>query len=182
MKPDLPPQPSRPVPEAFRSLTWEELEKWTDSGSIKRGKGYVGNVSDEGITEEGRIVATVFGTDDYATELRFDDSGSMEGRCTCPVGHRCKHTVALILKCIDLLSAGKPLPLLDEDDDRLEYLREEAEWDDDFEDEYGEEEEDGDKDDDAAGGSGDRSSPVRLSPSRPASSHSRNTQDLIALQ
>ena len=168
MKPNLPPQPSCPVPEAFRSLTWEELEKWTDSGSIKRGKGYVGNVSDEGITEDGRIVATVSGTDDYATELRFDDSGSMEGRCTCPVGHRCKHTVALILKCIDLLSAGKPLPLLDEDDDRLEDLREEAEWDDDFEDEYGEEEEDGDKDDDAAGGSGDRSSPVRLSPSRPA--------------
>ena len=113
---------ARPVPEAFRTITWNDLEAWSDSRSVQRGKSYVGNVSDEGITAGGHIVATVSGREDYATEVWFDDEG-LQGRCSCPVGHRCKHTVALVLACIDRLNENRPLPLLDSDDERLEELQ-----------------------------------------------------------
>ena len=162
MNPALQEPPSRPVPKAFRILTWDDLEKWTDSGSIRRGRGYVGHVSDEGITEDGRIVATVSGREDYATELRFDETGELQGRCTCPVGHRCKHTVALALKCIDLLGAGKELPILEEDDERLEELREDGEWEDDEEEEpESDDENEAGGESDHAGDSWDGPPPVR---------------------
>lgn len=128
---------SRPVPGNFASFSWKDLDEWTDDGSIRRGKGYVSNVSDVAITKNGHVIATVSGTDDYATEVWFD-GGELEGRCSCPVGHRCKHTVALVLKCIDILAAGGSLPLADEDDDRLEELNEDGVWDgdDDFDDDF----------------------------------------------
>ncbi len=126
----LPLEGSRPVPGQFGSFTWEDLDVWTDAGSIKRGKGYVGNVSDVAITRNDHVIATVSGTDDYATEVWFDDKG-LEGRCSCPVGHRCKHAVALVLKCIDFLAGNQSLPLAEEFDDRLAELDEfDEDWDD----------------------------------------------------
>lgn len=136
----------RAVPERFRTWSWDDFAQWTDRGSVERGKSYVGNVEDEGMASDGRIVATVHGTHAYATEIRVDADGSVHGRCSCPVGSRCKHTVALILKCIGLLEKGQTLPSLDDDDWRLEELDEDgaSDWDDDGDDEWEEEDDAGD--------------------------------------
>lgn len=133
----------RRIPEQFRTWTWGDFAEWTDAGSVQRGKGYVGHVSDVAAGKDGRVVATVFGTHKYATEVRVDGEGQVEGRCSCPVGHRCKHTVALILKCIELLEAGKTVPPIEEDDWRLEKLGDEDDWDEDDEEDEDSEEEDG---------------------------------------
>ncbi len=134
----------RGIPERFRTWTWEDFAGWTDARSVQRGKGYVGNVSDVAVGKDGEIIATVSGTRNYVTEIRVDSEGRVEGRCSCPVGHRCKHAVALILKCIEMLESGRTLPPLGEYDWR--WARLDGDDDDMDEEEYEDEDKGGEED------------------------------------
>ena len=62
---------------------------------------------------DGGLVAEVHGSDTYYAKLRVDASGRLEGVCTCPVGVRCKHCVALALTAAKRLKAGDDFPEAD---------------------------------------------------------------------
>ncbi len=95
------------------SLTWDELCAWSDPRSVARGKGYLSRVGAPVLFPDGGLVAEVHGSDDYYAKLRVDASGRLEGVCTCPVGVRCKHCVALALTAAKRLKAGDDFPEAD---------------------------------------------------------------------
>lgn len=80
---------------------------WTDSGMISRGCGYLGNVKALAADESG-LFGEVDGTLRYYTKV-WREGEDFESVCTCPVGSRCKHSVALILKAKELLANGEVL-------------------------------------------------------------------------
>lgn len=86
------------------ALTWDELRNWSDARSVERGKGYLSHVEPPVLFPDSGLVSEVHGSDDYFAKHRVDASGRLEGVCTCPVGVRCKHCVALAL-ADELLSA-----------------------------------------------------------------------------
>lgn len=88
------------------ALTWDEMRQWSDSQSVERGQGYLRNVDSPVRIEDGSIVAEVHGGDDYYTRLWLDAGGNLHGDCSCPVGYRCKHAVALALVCAKLFKNG----------------------------------------------------------------------------
>ena len=87
-------------------LTWDELRDWSDPQSVARGKDYVCQVETPVVINDGSIVSEVHGSDDYYARLSVDGHGELRGECTCPVGARCKHTVALALVSAKMLKAG----------------------------------------------------------------------------
>ena len=87
-------------------LTWDELRDWSDPQSVARGKDYVCQVETPVVFNDGSIVSEVHGSDDYYARLSVDGHGELRGECTCPVGARCKHTVALALVSAKMLKAG----------------------------------------------------------------------------
>ena len=95
------------------ALTWDELREWSDARSVERGRGYLSRVEPPVLFPDGGLVAEVHGSDDYYAKLRVDASGRLEGVCTCPVGVRCKHCVALALTAAKRLKAGDDFPEAD---------------------------------------------------------------------
>ena len=95
------------------ALTWDELREWSDARSVERGRGYLSRVEPPVLFPDGGLVAEVHGSDDYYAKLRVDASGRLEGVCTCPVGVRCKHCVALALTAAKRLKAGADFPEAD---------------------------------------------------------------------
>ena len=95
------------------ALTWDELRDWSDARSVERGRGYLSRVEPPVLFPDGGLVAEVHGSDDYFAKLRVDASGRLEGVCTCPVGVRCKHCVALALAAAKRLKAGDDFPEAD---------------------------------------------------------------------
>ena len=81
--------------EKLLSMTWEGLREWSDPKSVERGKGYLDEVETPATFVDGSVMSEVHGSDDYYTKLAVDGKGELQGVCTCPVGRRCKHTVAL---------------------------------------------------------------------------------------
>jgi len=132
-----------PLAEKILSLTWDGLRKCSDSGSVERGREYLSNVETPVRLSDGSIIATVYGSDEYFTRLRLDENGALQGDCTCPVGYRCKHTVALALVCAKKMKNGEAIERADISSrkwkralDELDYAREnesyeEDDWDDD---------------------------------------------------
>lgn len=108
-KPDM----EEKLKKRLLALTWDELREWSDARSVERGRGYLSRVEPPVLFPDGGLVAEVHGTDDYYAKLRVDASGRLEGLCTCPVGVRCKHCVALALAAAKRLKAGGDFPEAD---------------------------------------------------------------------
>lgn len=95
------------------SLTDDDIEAATDEGTFDRGYGYA---EDEMVTQaaalnRGRVlVATVLGSghESYQTIVSLEGDSraprtEWSSRCSCPVGARCKHAVAVLLTVRDVL-------------------------------------------------------------------------------
>ena len=91
--------------DKLRGLTAQDLRLWTDSRYIARGRSYLSRVG-EPRWSDGSLVARVRGTQTYMTELFLDAHGELEAECSCPVGGRCKHAVALALYAAQLSRTG----------------------------------------------------------------------------
>ena len=91
--------------DKLRGLTAQDLRLWTDSRYVERGRSYLSRVG-EPKWSDGSLVARVRGTQTYTTELFLDASGELEAECSCPVGGRCKHAVALALYAAQLSRTG----------------------------------------------------------------------------
>lgn len=120
----------------FAELTWEDLESFAGKKAVSRGKGYVSEVTKVCVDDNGAVIASVLGGQEYATKIWFGDSGKLCSYCSCPVGFECKHAVALALKVIDEIKNGKQPTHISEDDERLDELS----FDDDLLDEFESEE------------------------------------------
>src|SRR5579885_613160 len=130
--------------DRWRELTWDDLEGWAGSRSVQRGRSYQrsGHVRQLAQTEDGSLLAWVQGTERYAARVNLPESGKdMESRCTCPVGFRCKHAVAVVLDYLDALKEGREVPTADESDRRLRLLEVGGEEEESDEEEFDEEEE-----------------------------------------
>ncbi len=127
---DASPDASEAKPESpWRAVRWEDLEDWAGAKTVERGKKYQteGRVGDLAVTRDGGLLATVAGTEDYATHVRLEgesDRPRPESSCTCPVGVACKHAVATIVEYLRALAAGRDVPEADEDDPRWHDLDE----------------------------------------------------------
>ena len=94
----------------IRALTVTQLHEWTDTGSVLRGQDYCDHVAS--VVRTGNILAgRVEGTKTYLANVGLDDEGELTGVCTCPVGFRCKHTVALMLVAQKMMAAGEAITL-----------------------------------------------------------------------
>ncbi len=76
------------------------------------------------ILPDGGLIADVTGTHRYATHVSLrgrsrDLSKRLESECSCPVGHRCKHAVAVILEYLGAVESSTSVPQADVDDGRL---------------------------------------------------------------
>ena len=88
------------------AATDESLMKWTDPKMVGRAYGYLDKVDGLSFIEGKGIVAKVHGSEDYYTRVFGDETGNLESRCSCPVGHRCKHAVAVIARASRQLGEG----------------------------------------------------------------------------
>ena len=84
-------------------------------------------------------MADVLGTHRYATRISVEGRGRdlskrLEAACSCPVGDRCKHGVAVILEFLNAIENGTAVPATDDNDRRLTLI--ENGWEDEFS--YGE--------------------------------------------
>ena len=85
------------------------FDGWTDGRTVGRGYGYVDNVIELAATED-LLAGVVKGTNRYYTNVRIEKNGELEAICSCPVGKRCKHSVALILKAQQMLVSQVQVP------------------------------------------------------------------------
>ena len=85
------------------------LDGWTDLRTVARGFGYVEKVKELAATDD-LLAGVVDGATRYFTNVRIAWSGELEAVCTCPVGKRCKHAVALILKVWRMVKAQEEIP------------------------------------------------------------------------
>ncbi|MFF0227864.1 SWIM zinc finger domain-containing protein [Streptomyces sp. NPDC004629] len=84
------------------SLTEDNLRALAGARSYERGLGYLDAVSGVEVGD-GRITATVHGTERYEAELTLEGPGGLAGMCDCPYGlegNFCKHLVALGLTAL----------------------------------------------------------------------------------
>ena len=87
-------------------VTDEWLFDWTDPKMVGRAYGYLDKVEGITLVDGQGIVALAHGTDDYYTRVFIGDDGELEAVCSCPVGHRCKHAVAVILNVSKKIKDG----------------------------------------------------------------------------
>ena len=95
--------------DAIQSSTSASLREWAEPAMVERGTGYVENVLEVLDVEDVGVVAKLHGTEDYFSRVFLDNGGNLESECSCPVGCRCKHGVATILKCAQTLKSGEPI-------------------------------------------------------------------------
>lgn len=81
------------------------LKGWTNERTVERGRGYQDRVGDMGVVR-GILAAKVNGTNEYVANVFLTEEGELESVCSCPVRHRCKHAVALMLVARDSLNRG----------------------------------------------------------------------------
>jgi uncharacterized Zn finger protein len=79
------------------NVTDERLSAWTDPKMVGRAYGYLDKVENITLIDGQGIVALAHGASDYYIRVFTGDDGDLEAVCSCPVGHRCKHAVAVIL-------------------------------------------------------------------------------------
>src|SRR5215207_1481863 len=104
---------ARESASGWDALTWSELEEWAGERSLERGRRYFrgGHVSNLAKAPDGELLATVQGTERYVTAVALTgDADVLDGRCTCPIGGRCKHAVAVFLAYLDAVEKKRPVP------------------------------------------------------------------------
>ena len=121
--------------DRFTDLTWNDLEEWAGPKIVSRGKNYQyqRRVSDLAVTEEGRLIAWVDGTERYVVSVEMGEDGLPVSICTCPYEWQCKHGVAVVIEYLDRIENNRRVPKAKPDDDRLELLEDE-DWDDESDD------------------------------------------------
>lgn len=140
---------SVPASAGWAGLTWDDLEDWAGSRTVSRGRTYqrAGRVKELRISADGELLATVQGTERYATTVSLPPGSepvSLESTCTCPVGISCKHAVATVAHYLQAIADGRTVPIASEDDTRWDDLEDagarvdddddDESWDDDEED------------------------------------------------
>ena len=148
----------------WKSLTWDDLVDWAGEQSVSRGRAYQrdGQVEDLAISEDGRLLATVVGGEYYSVSVwllpKEAKGAAIESICTCPVGSDgCKHAVATVTACLDLLAHKKPVPAGNPKDPRWKELEDvEEDLDEDDEDEFDEDDYDEDEQDEEDGDGHDK--------------------------
>ena len=117
-------KPPAAVPDRWAALTWPDLERWAGDRSVARGRAYQrgGRVRDLALSADGRLLATVQGTERYAVAVSLQAGGKrvrLHSECTCPVGASgCKHAVAVVAAYLQALADGTPVPATDAADRR----------------------------------------------------------------
>lgn len=98
-------------------VTWDDIQEWAGSRTVMSGRSYqrLGHVRDLVLMNDGRLTATVIGTEKYQVSVWQDaekaDGKLLQSRCTCPVGHtHCKHAVAVIAEHFESLADQRALP------------------------------------------------------------------------
>ncbi len=90
----------------LQTFTEDDIIDWLGEGELAKGRAYVDLVTDIRIDEQ-EVSATVPGSArrPYRTSVFLASSASgkplLLSRCTCPVGSRCKHVAAVLLKTIE---------------------------------------------------------------------------------
>src|SRR3990167_1435017 len=92
----------------------KDIEQVYSSSTIEKAEDYIERVSNC-IKIDNFLYGKVQGTYSYKTEI---DLETLEGDCSCPIGHNCKHVVALYLsytkrKCWDAKDFIKNLDNMD---------------------------------------------------------------------
>ena len=120
-----PQQPSA-TEARWARVTWDDLGAWAGAAAVARGREYqaTGHVRDLTVTEDGDLLATVAGGEPYATtvSLGFGTSPTLDSTCTCFVGFRCKHAVAVVAEYIGALVNDRPVPIAADEDPRWDEL------------------------------------------------------------
>ena len=88
------------------SFTEDDIATWLGEAEIAKGRPYVDLIHDFSITD-GEMEAAVPGSarQPYRVEALIAPSvrqAVLVARCSCPVGKRCKHIAAVLLKAIEL--------------------------------------------------------------------------------
>ena len=91
--------------EILKTIDEGVLEEWTSARTLVRGRGYCDRVG-ELVFVHGALAAKVKGTCEYITNVYLSAEGGLESICSCPVHHRCKHAVALMLAARALMDRG----------------------------------------------------------------------------
>ncbi|MEX2093535.1 MAG: hypothetical protein WD971_12700 [Pirellulales bacterium] len=118
------------------------MDHWAGSRSVSRGQAYQrqGRVKELALAEDGRLLATVVGSERYVTSAWLvpgqGKSKQVESVCSCPVGASgCKHAVAVIADFLAALAEKRAIPAAEPDDRRWAKLSEDAaDSDDEFDD------------------------------------------------
>ncbi len=119
------------IKKMLQGLTHADLLKWAGGKIFKRGKEYVPNVSELSRTDDYTLAAWVFGSDEYATSVRYTEDDGFNYSCTCPYDGwgPCKHAVAVVLAAAEKIGRNEPIPLLDPGDDLYqEILGDSDDW------------------------------------------------------
>ena len=98
----------------WAALTWDDLDRWAGSRSVERGRSYQrgGRVRNLAITDDGRLLADVNGTERYVTSVSLASTGKrrsqLASQCTCPLQcDGCKHAVAVVAEYLAMLADGR---------------------------------------------------------------------------
>ena len=118
---------AKSVKSRWGTLTWADLEEWAGSRSVERGRSYQrgGRVKDLKVAGDGALLATVVGTERYATTVALTTGGKKakpDSSCTCPVGISCKHAVAAVAEYLQAVADGRGVPDASDDDSRWDAL------------------------------------------------------------
>ena len=110
----------------------KDIEQVYSSSTIEKAEDYIERVSNC-IKIDNFLYGKVQGTYSYKTEI---DLETLEGDCSCPIGHNCKHVVALYLsytkrKCWDAKDFIKNLDNMDKHELKeliLSKLKDNPDW------------------------------------------------------
>jgi uncharacterized Zn finger protein len=111
----------------FATLTWDDVDAWAGSTIVARGKTYQrsNRVQKLARTTSGGLVAWVYGTSRYATQVDIKKK-QLTSSCTCPYWSTCKHAVAVLLTYLEALKSQKEIPVVEDDDPRIALIQEAA--------------------------------------------------------
>lgn len=115
--------------KSWTVLSWSDLDDWAGSRSVSRGQAYQrqGRVEDLALAADGRLLATVVGTEAYVTSVWLGSSQRkrqlIDSVCSCPVGASgCKHAVAVVAEYLAALAEKRKVVVAETDDPRWEDL------------------------------------------------------------